>query len=76
MSMLMLVAVTAAAAQPSPPARCYPEAQFAGTAEHGTSRRLDQLPPANLYLTVFRTVDGCTKPVVVRYEVGAKRSSR
>ena len=76
MSMLMLVAVAAAAAQPSPPPRCYAEAQLAGTAEHGTTRRLDQLPPANLYLTVFRTVDGCPKPVVVRYDVGAKRPPR
>jgi hypothetical protein len=37
-------------------------------------RRLDQLPPANTYLTVIRREDGCMKPVIVRYGVdGAHR---
>lgn len=34
-------------------------------------QRLDRLPPAAEILTVFRTVDGCPTPVVVRYGIGA-----
>ena len=30
-------------------------------------------PPARQILTVLRTVDGCTRPVVVREDVGARR---
>jgi len=33
-------------------------------------RRLDQLPPANEMLTVIHSVDGCEKPVIVRYGIG------
>ena len=36
-------------------------------------RRLDRLPPAAEYLTVFRTVDRCPAPVVVRYDIGTPR---
>lgn len=40
----------------------------------GSFRRLDQLPPANEILTVIRSVDGCQKPVIVRYNIpGAHR---
>lgn len=35
-------------------------------------RRLDQLPPANEYLTVIRSIDGCQKPVIVRYNVDGR----
>jgi hypothetical protein len=38
-------------------------------------RRLDQLPPANEQLTVIRSVDGCQKPVIVRYNIGGNSSS-
>lgn len=34
-------------------------------------KRLDELPPANLVLTVLRTEDGCSTPVIVRYGIGA-----
>lgn len=36
-------------------------------------RRLDQLPPAAEYLTVYRAVDRCPSPVVVRYGIGTPR---
>ncbi|MDH7639015.1 hypothetical protein [Sphingomonas oryzagri] len=39
----------------------------------GGFRRLDQLPPANEILTVIHSVDGCEKPVIVRYNVGTGR---
>lgn len=34
------------------------------------ARRLDREPPASLYLTVYREVDGCATPVVLRKDVG------
>jgi hypothetical protein len=34
-------------------------------------KRLDELPPANLELTVLRTEDGCIVPAIVRYGIGA-----
>jgi len=37
-------------------------------------RRLDQLPPANEILTVIHSVDGCQKPVIVRYGIGRNPS--
>ena len=36
--------------------------------------RLDQLPPANEILTVIHSVDGCQKPVIVRYNIGGNPS--
>ena len=36
-------------------------------------QRLDRLPPASLYLTVFRTVDRCPAPVIVRADVTPRR---
>jgi hypothetical protein len=39
-----------------------PEASF---------KRLVELPPANLILTVLRTEDGCIVPVIVRYGIGS-----
>ncbi|WP_454886777.1 hypothetical protein [Sphingomonas oryzagri] len=40
----------------------------------GGFRRLDQLPPANEILTVIHSVDGCQKPVIVRYDIGGNPS--
>ncbi len=36
-------------------------------------RQLGRLPPASEYLTVFRQVDRCPAPVVVRSGIGAPR---
>lgn len=33
-------------------------------------KRLGELPPGSLILSVLREENGCTKPVVVRYEDG------
>lgn len=35
-------------------------------------RKLNELPPANMYSAVYRRVDGCEKPIVVRYNVGRR----
>lgn len=34
-------------------------------------RRLDRLPPASEYLTVFRRVGHCPAPVIVGYRIGS-----
>jgi hypothetical protein len=47
------------------------QAEGRGTAE---AKRLGELPPANLYLSVMREVDGCNMPVIVNYGVGAASS--
>ena len=36
----------------------------------GEFKRLDELPPAQLVLTVVREVDGCNVPVIVRQGYG------
>jgi hypothetical protein len=35
-------------------------------------RKLGEMPPADQVLTVYRTEDGCPKPVVVRRDIGAR----
>jgi hypothetical protein len=37
----------------------------------GELRRLGELPPGQLTLTVFREVDGCPDPLIVRYGIGS-----
>lgn len=79
MSLTLLVA--ALASTPAPPA-----AESASAAEARTCpnvmhhaeqnrraryRRLDQLPPGRLELTVLRSVGGCPEPVVLREGIGA-----
>ena len=44
----------------------------AGRPDPGGFQRLDQLPPANEYFTVIRSIDGCQKPVIVRYNVDGR----
>ncbi|MFM9829827.1 MAG: hypothetical protein ACKVOB_13985 [Sphingomonas sp.] len=46
------------------------------TAQSGVSvrpHRMTQEPNANEYLSVLRTEGGCTKPVVVRDDIGTQR---
>jgi hypothetical protein len=45
-----------------PNARSY----FAANSRNAEARRLDQLPPGRLELTVVREVDGCPIPAVLR----------
>ena len=37
------------------------------------AKRLGELPPGDLILTVYREIDGCLEPVIVRQDVGATR---
>jgi hypothetical protein len=43
----------------------------AGPRETVGPKKLDELPPAALYLTVLRGTDGCYEPVIVRRGYGA-----
>ena len=36
-----------------------------------TAHKLTDLPPANMYLSVYRRVDGCLGPVIAAYDIGA-----
>lgn len=65
-----------AAAQPTSPAGAKCQRPDAHQARRGTPaqpRRLDQLPAGNLELAVWREVDRCQVPAIVRYSVGARR---
>ena len=71
-----MAGATPAVAQPSsfkPPAAHCPRTTtyHAWTRDRAlTPRRLAELPPANAYRTVWRLVNGCGVPVVVRYGLG------
>lgn len=71
---ISLIAALAASAQPVCQRHGAVEAGTALQRSDGgaTLQRLDQLPPANLVLTVLRTVGRCTTPVIVRYDVGKR----
>lgn len=43
----------------------------AAAAGQGGFQRLDHLPAAKEYLTVYRSIGGCPAPVIVRYDIGA-----
>ena len=80
MSLLLLASVIAApfpaVAQPSnftPPASHCPRTTTHYAWRQGRSlkpQKLNELPPANAYRTVYRLVGGCESPIVVRYGVG------
>ena len=44
--------------------------------ESPKSKRLGELPPGNVVLTVVREVDGCAAPVIVRYGVNGQQGRR
>lgn len=71
-----LAAFTLTAASETPdPRRCNAVGpRPAGEPGPPGARRLDRLPPAQHVLAVFRTVDGCLAPVIVRSEIGVDRS--
>lgn len=69
-------AVIAVDAPPVVAKGCYsPRAQQVVENDPSLYHRLDQLPPASEILTVIHSIDGCQKPVVVRYGIGGNRAS-
>jgi hypothetical protein len=82
MPIVAILALAAVAAVPVPkqtPTAAKPVCQDSNlrNAELRTAplgaHRLSAEPPAAQILTVLRTVDGCTSPVVIREDVGAPR---
>ena len=37
-----------------------------------TPRKLTELPEANAYAAVYRVIDGCEEPVMVRFDLGGR----
>jgi hypothetical protein len=82
---LILAALPAAAAPPAPSAEAPPVDRMAPpaadtcarggvyqaeTPKAPESRKLGELPPGDLLLSVYNQVDGCMEPVIVRYGDG------
>jgi hypothetical protein len=72
---LSLCAIPASAQQTAPAAsKCQtrPDVHQANRNAQAGPRRLDQLPPGNLEHAVWREVDRCQVPAIVRYNVEAR----
>lgn len=68
----LIVAMPALAQIPQAKPACdRPQVFETGDRVQATPKRLDQLPRAKQYLTVFREVDGCPAPIIVRDDIGA-----
>ena len=85
LSILILSLALPAAAAAAPPAalpkqdgrECPADrARFGDGRPKAETRRLGELPPGALYLSVDRKVDGCRQPVIVRYGIGGGSGSR
>jgi hypothetical protein len=82
--MLSILAFAVAAASPvAPPAdaKAMPACQKLGpTPVHEQkpvrAQKLNELPNADHYLTLLRTEGGCSKPVIVRYDIGGAPKQR
>jgi hypothetical protein len=61
----------AAADYKAPPQHCPGTIRPADSPGKMSSRRLGELPPGQVVLTVYRAENGCPKPVVVRQNVGS-----
>ena len=78
---MLILAAAPAAARPVAPVQprfsadareCYGDiVHYAGKDEKVAARRLGELPPGNLILSVVRDIAGCQRPVIVRYGIGA-----
>jgi hypothetical protein len=74
---LMLAALPASAAPPAAPVTSpapdtckRPDLHQAETPKRAKSRKLGELPPGDLILSVYNHVGGCMEPVIVRYGDG------
>ena len=77
--MLSIALFAAASALPAPPKVAAPAAPACQNAKVETAevrapvraQKLNELPNANLILSVLRSEDGCQKPVIVGYDIGS-----
>ena len=71
-AILSLLAAPALAAPPEEKRSCTrPDVHQARPAAPVRPRTLGELPPGNLELAVYRQIDGCQTPVIVRQNLGA-----
>jgi hypothetical protein len=78
---LVLPAAVAAAPSvrlPGPPARCPADRSIFtdGAGDSVRAKKLGELPPGRLYLSVDRRIGDCRQPVIVRYGIGATAAPR
>ncbi len=69
--------VATLAAAPNPfaiPARCQADygLRHAAAAADAQPKRLDRLPRANLVLALYREIDRCPAPIIVRADIGGR----
>jgi poly(3-hydroxybutyrate) depolymerase len=88
---LALSAATSALAADSRPARdmpainpngpasdsCPPTSRYEAARRGGKLglKRLNELPAADMYNAVYRRIDGCEAPIIVRYDVGGNSAN-
>jgi len=71
--LLIAAPLAAAPAKFEPPKAGCPRIAAFHTLDRGKAvkpRKLGELPPANQYAAVYRRINGCEVPLVVRYKVG------
>ena len=76
MSLIVLAISAAATLGPAPAATSIcgqPRPTPAEVSERARLKRLDRLPPAEAYLTVLRTENGCIRPVLASEERARRR---
>ena len=82
LSLAIPAAACAAPPAPSlkPPPKCPADRMIFADEKSGKPkaepRKLGELPPGQLYLSVDRNVAGCRMPVIVRYGIGAAAQGR
>ena len=56
------------------PAACPPTSRYEASrrGKKPDARKLNELPAADLYKTVYRRIGGCDVPIIVRYGVGGR----
>jgi hypothetical protein len=70
-ALLLGLALAAATATPPASAACAAPGPVLADAAPAQPRRLDQLPPAALYLAVDRRIDKCPAPRIIRTGIGS-----
>jgi hypothetical protein len=68
----LAVPAAAAADYKAPAKHCRQAIQPAESVGKLGSKRLGELPPGELVLTVYREENGCPKPVIVRQNIGSQ----
>lgn len=77
MRLLIVTAALVATAAPAadykaPPKHCPGAIHPADSPGKLSIKRLGELPPGQLVLTVYRDENGCPKPVIVRQNIGSQ----